>query len=128
MKAIHLALAIVSAAILATSGVQVSGDSSRSDGVSAEEYCEIVDSLIATCEKKCALKESRSPNVREGVALSLMKADFYRNNKEKLVGEMMRYSVTPRAGQVQHFMDRRFFEAASHRESQIAEGYSAPAY
>ena len=126
MKAIVCALAVVSAAILIEGGQSLSAEYSRPEGVSAQQYCEIIDSVIASCQKKGELRESGSPNVRKDAVVSLMKADFYKKNKDKLAAGMVEESVAPKHYSVRHYLNLRFYSFLRKCEPQAAQVHGDP--
>lgn len=126
MKAIVCTLAIAAVMILCAVVEPVSADSKSSKGVSAHQYERIIDELICSCEKKGEMSESSSRNIRDDVAMSLMKARFYRKNREKLVEDMLRESVAPCRHSVKHFVNQQFFAIVRNHDSKVAETYSAP--
>jgi len=104
-----------------------SGSAVMADSLSqGNRYSQIIDEMILHCEGKAGLQESDSQNVRDDVALSLMKASFYRKNKALLMEDMASNFIEPKRHTVQHFLNERFFAIVRENRSHIAEAYSAP--
>ncbi len=92
----------------------------------AEAYVAVIDELITNCEKKSAMGNSASDNIRNEVSIALMKASFYKKNKELLIEEMMEMRVDPKLYKVQYFLNMRFFAIVRDHNPQVAEAYSEP--
>jgi len=67
-------------------------------------YEAVIDSLIQNCESKSAMADTVSDNLREEVRTALMKASFYKKNKEVLIEEMGEKNIEPSSHTVQHFV------------------------
>lgn len=86
----------------------------------------IIDNFIDNCSKKSAMIDSSSTNIRDEARTALMKASFYKKNKEILVEEMMKNNIAPKSYTVQHFLNERFFAIVRDHNPKVAEAYSEP--
>ncbi len=89
-------------------------------------YVSVIDSLIQNCESKSAMADTASDNLRDDVRIALMKASFYKKNKEVLVEEMAQNNIEPESYKVQHFLNERFFAIVRDNDPKVAEAYSEP--
>ena len=65
---------------------------------------------ISNCQSKSILLTSRSDNLREYALSETQKAEFYANEKDRLIKEMMEREVALKDYQVEYFLIRRFNE------------------
>jgi hypothetical protein len=103
LKAIIMLSAMVVAGMMVTAPAR-GGESNRA---SLEA---IVDDYIAACERKSAMLNSRSENLRRDAMRACLRATFCRTAKATLVDEMVAKNVAPRPYKVQHFLNARFDE------------------
>lgn len=73
-------------------------------------FAQIIDHKIECCGTQAARWTSRFENVAGCSLRSMLKARFLRRNKERLVRELMASNVEPKVYQVEHHLNRRFFE------------------
>ncbi len=92
----------------------------------AKAYASCIDELIDNCESKSAMMNTKSDNLREDVRIALMKASFYRKNREILIEELAERNVEPKSYKVQHFLNERFFAIVREHDPKVAEAYSEP--
>jgi len=85
-----------------------------------------IEGLIKNCSQKSAMIDSASENIRNEAKTALMKASFYKKNKEILVEEMMENNIEAKMHAVQHFLNERFFAIVRDHNPRIAEAYSEP--
>ncbi|MGD1969132.1 MAG: hypothetical protein PVF86_16700 [Desulfobacterales bacterium] len=70
----------------------------------------IVDDYIAACERKSAMLDSSSANIRRDAMLACLRATFCRTSKDALLDEMLASNVEPKPYKVRHFLNARFDE------------------
>lgn len=100
--------------------------SEMKSSVDNKTYASLIDTLICKCENKAALSNSQSENIRREVSLALMKASFYRKNKELFIEELKDEGVEPKLYKVQYFLNHRFFLVVRDHDPKAAQAYSEP--
>ena len=108
------------------SGIAAAAGTQEMRSYQATQFAWLIDKIIFTCAQKNALIRSESDTVSEDAALSLMKADFFRKNRDLLIEDMMNAAVAPKSHTVQHFMNQRFFAIIRDGDPTIVEAYSPP--
>ncbi len=103
IKAILMLSVMVAAGIMLT-GPALGGETNRA---SLEA---IVDEYIAACERKSAMLESSSENIRRDAMRACLRATFCRTSKDSLVDEMVAKNVEPKPYKVHHYLNARFYE------------------
>ena len=102
------------------------GMSQTINSADVDTYVAVIDELITSCEKKSAMGNSASDNIRNEVSIALMKASFYKKNKELLIEEMMEMRVDPKLYKVKYFLNMRFYAIVRDHDPQVAQAYSEP--
>ncbi|MGA7878011.1 MAG: hypothetical protein WCA08_20300 [Desulfoferrobacter sp.] len=91
--------------ILASSGLAMS------DGTQQENfYNTCIDNKIAQCESKLLLNDSRSNTLCNYAHLNQTKAEFYENNRDELVQQMVEEDITMKPHRVDYFLNKAFFD------------------
>jgi hypothetical protein len=68
-----------------------------------------IDQIIAACNEKSEMANSKHPNIRKIGALAIKKSDFCQNNKQQLIDEMIKVNLNPKSYKVNFSALRRYF-------------------
>ena len=85
------------------------------------KYGKLIDKEISRCDRKAALTNSRSTNIRRSAELSCMKADYFRHHKEELIKAMIKEDMGFKTYKVQYFLNKNFFTAYRQKSPNIAK-------
>ncbi|MDM8516602.1 hypothetical protein QUF76_10410 [Desulfobacterales bacterium HSG16] len=85
-----------------------------------------IDGLIARCEKKAGMMNSKGDNIRKDAAIALMKANFFRKNKDLLVQGMIKSKVIAKSHKIEYFLNDKFFAIIRDHDKNVAQAYSKP--
>ena len=91
-----------------------------------EAYEAYINDFIIKCEQKTSMMESVSENIRGEVATSLMKANFYKKNKELLIQDLAKNNIEPKPYKIEYFLNEKFFAIVRDNDPKVAEAYSEP--
>lgn len=122
------AFAVIVSVILgwvATPCVAIGGDV-NSDPALRAHYAEYIDQIIMHCEQKTGLRYSVSRNLRDSSSIYLMKADFYKKNRELLIEDMLDKEIQAKPYTVHYFLNQRFYAIIHEDNPDIVKGYSPP--
>jgi hypothetical protein len=72
-------------------------------------YSACLDWKISKCEAKSAVRNSTSTSLYHYAELNRHQADFYENNREALIQEMLNQGLTLKKHEVEHFLIKSFF-------------------
>lgn len=72
------------------------------------EYREVILEIIAKCDKKQYLKNSRSYHLRCCASKATAKAIYLRGNQERLINEMTAANIPLKAYRVERFVNSHF--------------------
>jgi len=79
------------------------------EGKYISSYRMIVNERILKCEIKATRYNSNSKNIRKEAALSKLQAKYLKNNKEKLVQNMIDNDIGTKPHQVNYYLIKNFF-------------------
>lgn len=91
-----------------------------------EAYEAYINDFILKCEQKNSMMDSMSENIRGEVVTSLMKANFYKKNKELLIQDLAKNNVEPKPYKIEYFLNKKFFAIVRDHDPKVAEAYSEP--
>lgn len=87
-------------------------------------YRMIVNERILKCEIKATRYNSNSKNIRKEAALAKLQAKYLKNNKEKLVQNMIDNDIGTKPHQVNYYLIKNFFANLRSNDSPLLEAYS----
>ncbi len=87
-------------------------------------YRMIVNERILKCEIKSTMYNSNSKNIRKEAALAKQQAKYLKNNKEKLVQNMMDNDIGTKPHQVHYYLIKNFFANLRSNDLPLTEAYS----
>ena len=87
-------------------------------------YRVIVNERILKCEIKATMYNSNSKNIRKEAALAKLQAKYLKNNKEKLVQNMIDNDIGTKPHQVHYYLIKNFFANLRSNDLPLAEAYS----
>jgi hypothetical protein len=87
-------------------------------------YRMIVNERILKCEIKATMYNSNSKNIRKEAALAKVQAKYLKNNKEKLVQNMIDNDIGTKPHQVNYYLIKNFFANLRSNDSPLLEAYS----
>ena len=82
--------------------------SAKASGDEQIYYAMAVEAIIANCEKKKNLKDSRSNHLRRCADTAASKVEFLRRYKERLLEGMMTENLPLKRYQVERYVNARF--------------------
>lgn len=71
-------------------------------------YLNCIDQEIQQCQCKAQLLDSQSENLRTCAGESMSRANFYRNNKDKLAAEMMAEEIPRNPHRVNYYLIKAY--------------------
>ncbi len=112
MKAMkRIALAMVMIAVSLAPVLYVSADESvDKEGFQRTRMEAVVDRYIQSRASKAEMLDSSSEAVRESARLSCVKAEFCKQNRDRLVNELLAGGYEPTPEQVYPYLQKAFFE------------------
>lgn len=69
----------------------------------------IINERISKCEIKAAMYNSNSKNIRKEAALAKLQAKYLKNNKEKLIQNMIDNDIGTKPHQVHYYLIKNFY-------------------
>lgn len=87
-------------------------------------YRMIVNERILKCEIKATRYNSNSKNIRKEAALAKLQAQYLKNNKEKLVQNMIDNDIGTKPHQVNYYLIKNFFAKLRSNDLPLTEAYS----
>lgn len=103
MKTLACVIVVVVMAVMA--GAVQGGDDFQEQKV---YYEKAIDREIADCQRKSALRSSRSPNLRVKGHREASKALFLETHRDQLVDSMLALGLRPKAHKVHQYLNDRF--------------------
>ena len=100
----------------------VTADTSTS--IKRDLFAYLIDDCIRKCQAKIKLSESRSKNLRINAALSELKAQYFYENKYRLIEQILAADLPLKKYKVHHFINAAFFsyyESKSSLQDDILE-------
>ncbi|MCU0589562.1 MAG: hypothetical protein MUF52_15595 [Syntrophobacteraceae bacterium] len=114
MKAMRqnlVAVAVMMGLVLAAAWGSWAEDSMDTPRFQRARMEAVVDQYIQSREAKHAMLDSRSGAVKSSARFSCEKADFCRQNRERLVNGLLAGGYEPRSEQVFPYLQREYFRA-----------------
>lgn len=106
--------AIIMLSVMVGAGIMLTGPALGGETNRASLEA-IVDDYIAVCERKSAMLDSSSVNIRRDAMQACLRATFCRVSKSALVDEMVANNLEPKPYKVRHFLNARFDEVVNTR-------------
>lgn len=72
-------------------------------------YNSCIDKRIAECEIKASMADTQSPYLQRCAEINLNQAQFYMENRDELVKQMVAENLGMKAHEVDHFLIKVFF-------------------
>jgi hypothetical protein len=72
-------------------------------------YGECIDREILQCQRKAAFIACESESLRRWARVHMLKAKYYKINKEELIGEMVAQRLDPEQYKIEYFLNKSFY-------------------
>lgn len=79
-------------------------------------YEKQINRIIACCESKLRMANSKHENIRMAGKLAFKKATFCKKNKQQLIEEMVETDLSPKAYKIAFFINSEFSEFIASRD------------
>ncbi len=91
------------------------------NGKNISLYRMIINERILKCEIKATRYNSKSKNIRKEAALAKLQAKYLKNNKEKLIQNMIDNDIGEKPHQVQYYLIKNTFANLRSNDLNVAE-------